>query len=302
MRWQPALLSILAIFVLTACISRDEHDQLMAEAAHRMRMAQQAHQQQMGQAQTKIVSLEKELEKLKGEITARDKKIEEANRQIATMQAKLDDATALNQQLTGALEKAGKSVKSLVAEKGSLNAALNDTKARLEELRKAQAAANKRAELFKSLLLKFKKMIDAGDLKIVLRDGRMTLQLRNDVLFDSGKVSIKKSGKDALREVAGILVSFEDRKLQVAGHTDNVPISTAQFPSNWELSTARAIQVVKFLVNEGVKPELLSAAGYGEHDPVASNETKDGRAKNRRIEIVLQPNIAELVNVPIDEE
>lgn len=298
MRWRALWAGILAFVVLSGCITRDEHDQLMAEGAHRMRIAQEQHQQQLNAANTKIVSLESEIVRLQAEITERDKKIEEANRELATLQAKLDDAAALNQQLTSALEKAGKSVDTLVAQKGSLSQALEDTKARLEELRKAQEAANKRAELFKNLLLKFKKMIDAGDLKIVLRDGRMTLQLRNDVLFDSGQVTIKKTGKDALTEVAGILVTLEDRELQVAGHTDNVPIATQRFPSNWELSTARAVEVVRYLVSEGVKPQLLSAAGYGEHDPVASNENAEGKAKNRRIEIVLQPNIGELVQVP----
>lgn len=298
MRWKVLLVSILSFSMLSACITRDEHDQLMGEAAHRMRLAQQAHQQQMDAAQGKIVSLEQAIAKLQAEIVARDKQIEEGNRQVATLQAKLDDLAALNEQLTSALEKAGKSVDSLVAQKGTLSQALNDTKARLEELRIAQAAATKRAELFKNLLLKFKNMIDAGDLKIVLRDGRMTLQLRNDVLFDSGQVTVKQTGKDALTEVAGILVTLEDRELQVAGHTDNVPISTARFPSNWELSTARAVEVVKYLVNAGVKPQLLSAAGYGEYDPVEANDTTEGKAKNRRIEITLQPNIGELVSVP----
>ena len=89
-----------------------------------------------------------------------------------------------------------------------------------------------------------------------------------------------------------------DRKFQVAGDTDNVPIHNERFASNWELSTARAVEVVRFLIAQGVRPELLSAAGYGEFDPVAPNEDAGGRAKNRRIEITLQPNIDELVYVP----
>jgi chemotaxis protein MotB len=178
--------------------------------------------------------------------------------------------------------------------------ALDDAKVRLEELRRAQEAAQKRADLLKNLINKFKRMIEAGDLKIVLRDGRMVLQLRNDVLFDSGKIEVKQAGKDALKDVAKVLVTLTDRKLQVVGHTDNRPIQTERFPSNWELSTSRAISVVKFLVTEGVKAELLSAAGHSEHDPVASNDNDDGRAKNRRIEIVLQPNLSELIAVPTE--
>jgi len=77
-----------------------------------------------------------------------------------------------------------------------------------------------------------------------------------------------------------------------------VPIETSLFPSNWELSTARAVQVVRFLVAQGMRPELLSAAGYGEFDPIRPNDDPEGRARNRRIEITLQPNIDELVSVP----
>ena len=238
----------------------------------------------MTAANSQIVSLQAEVKRLAGEIEAR-------NAQIATLQTQLDEATTLGARLREELEKAGKNVDKLLGEK-------SDMAKRLAELRKAQAAAQKRAALFQKLALKFKKMIDAGDLKIVLRDGRMVLQLRNDVLFDSGKVKIKDDGKTALTEVANILVTLTDRKLQVAGHTDNVPISTQRFPSNWELSTARAVNVVKYLVTQGVKAQTLSAAGYSKFDPVAANEADEDRAKNRRIEIVLQPNIAELVQVP----
>ena len=95
-----------------------------------------------------------------------------------------------------------------------------------------------------------------------------------------------------------MLGMFQGRHFQVAGDTDNVPIQTARFPSNWELSTARAVEVVRFLVARGMHADMLSAAGFGEFDPVLSNDTAEGRTTNRRIEIVLQPNVDELVAVP----
>lgn len=85
-----------------------------------------------------------------------------------------------------------------------------------------------------------------------------------------------------------------DRKYQVAGHTDDVPIHTARFASNWELSTARAVEVVRFLISNGMKPQQLSAAGFGEFDPAVPNDSTEHRAQNRRIEIVLLPNLSEL--------
>ncbi len=141
-------------------------------------------------------------------------------------------------------------------------------------------------------------MIDAGKLKVVLRKGRMIIVLPNDVLFDSGKTSIKADGKAALAQVAKLLATIPDREFLVAGDTDNVRIHTERFPSNWELSTQRAVEVVEFLISNGMKPESLAAAGYGEFDPVAPNDTPANRALNRRIEIVLQPNIAELPEMP----
>ncbi len=293
-----AVALLLSTSQLLGCVTKSEHDRLMADANDRLMGAQQQHQQQLAAAHGQISGLQAEIARLQGEIATRDAAIGAAEKQIADLQAELDGSRALSDKLRGALEKAGKNVDKLLAETGSLSKALEGTKERLEELRKAQRAAQQRAELFKNLLLKFKKMIDAGDLSIVLRDGRMVLQLRNDVLFDSARVSIKPKGEEALREVASVLLTLDDRKLQVAGHTDNVPISTNRFPSNWELSTARAVNVVKFLTEAGVKPELLSAAGYGEHDAVSGNDTDQGKAKNRRIEIVLQPNIAELVQIP----
>ncbi len=88
------------------------------------------------------------------------------------------------------------------------------------------------------------------------------------------------------------------RRFQVAGHTDTIPIKTKEFPSNWELSTARAVAVVKLLTEKGVRSDVLSAAGYAEYDPASSNATDKGRTKNRRIEIVIVPNIEDLVKMP----
>jgi len=283
---------------LPGCVTRSEHERALAEASERLRATQEGAAHEQATLQSEISKLNGEIKRLESALQQREEALSQSAASAAELTKKLDDATALNQQLRAELEKLGKNVDKLLQEKGSLNEALVGTKARLEELRKAQAAADQRAALFRSLLLKFKNMIDAGDLEIVLRDGRMVLQLRNDVLFDSGKVTLKEEGEDALSDVAGVLITFTDRKLQVAGHTDNVPISTQRFPSNWELSTARALNVVHFLIAQGVSAELLSAAGYGEHDPVAENSSADGKAKNRRIEIVLQPNIAELVQVP----
>ncbi len=96
-----------------------------------------------------------------------------------------------------------------------------------------------------------------------------------------------------------MLATVPDRDFLVAGHTDNVPIRTELFPSNWELSTRRAVEVVHYLVAQGMNPKVLAAAGYGEFDPIGPNDTNEHRAQNRRIEIVLQPNLSDLP--PLDD-
>jgi chemotaxis protein MotB len=175
---------------------------------------------------------------------------------------------------------------------------ISELQKRLSELQAAQAAVEARAALYRELSLKLKQQIDAGDLTVVLRDGRMVLQLPNDVLFDTGRTEIKPAGKRALEAIGAVMKSMPQRHFQVAGHTDNVPIHTARFASNWELSSGRALRVVHFLVEKGVEPGTLSAAGYAEIDPVAANDSVEGRRANRRTEVTLQPNIDELVKVP----
>jgi flagellar motor protein MotB len=170
--------------------------------------------------------------------------------------------------------------------------------AQLEELRKQKAAAEARAALFNEFVSKFRKMIDAGRVTIHVRRGRIVLSLHNDVLFDEGKTDLKPAGKDALKEIAQALRTVSARSFQVAGHTDNLPMKSKEFASNWELSTERAVVVVKFLSQQGVNAGVLSAAGYSEFDPVAPNGDAASRSKNRRIEISLVPNIEELISLP----
>jgi chemotaxis protein MotB len=238
--------------------------------------------------------LQKQIAALQAQLKDSDAQLQTAKSEGDRLRKQLDDATALTGELKKRLEKLGQNVDKLTSEKGALSQTLADAKERLEELRKQKAAAEARAATFRNLVAKLRSMIDSGQLKVVIRDGRMLIQLPNDVLFDSGKTAMKPEGQAALANVAHVLATIGDRKFLVAGDTDNVPIHSSHFPSNWELSTARAVEVTKYLVQNGVKPEVLAAAGYGEWDPVAPNDTAEHRAQNRRIEIVLQPNLSDL--------
>src|SRR5579883_505348 len=276
------------------CVAKDKYDAALADAS-------QAHAQLAASAdretacQAEVAKLRQQIADAESQLQRRDEKVSDLSTASHNLQAQLDEQTAINAKMRGELERLGKNVDSMLQEKGTLSKALEDAKSRLDELRKAQAAAEARAQLFQQFVQKFKKMIDAGQLRVATRAGRLVIQLPNDVLFDSGQTAIKPVGKDALGQVGKVLSTVRGRSFQVAGHTDNVPIQTPRFPSNWELSTARAVEVVKLLLSQGVDPRAVSAAGYGEFDPIAGNDSGDGRAKNRRIEITLQPNLDELV-------
>jgi chemotaxis protein MotB len=296
---QPARSAALALLLLApalgsaGCVRQELYDSAVANlAAARDQAARSG--QAANAANVEIQRLNGELARLDGEVKARDARLAELGVARANDAKKIDDLVALNNELAERLKKVGQSVETLSGEKGSLSKALAETKARLEELRRQQAAAEARAAQFKDLMARFQKLVDAGQLKVIMRGGRMVLELSNDVLFDSGRTELKEVGKKTLAEIASVLRTMPDRRFQVAGHTDNVKIATPRFPSNWELSTARAVEVVKLLVDDGMDSRTLSAAGYGEFAPLGTNDTPEGRSKNRRIEITLVPNLDEI--------
>jgi chemotaxis protein MotB len=208
-------------------------------------------------------------------------------------------ARAACEATTAAKQKEIDDLKAKLAEvEGKAGAADEATRAELDELRHQKAAAEARLKLFEDFLAKFRKMIEAGKLDITIRRGQIVLALGTDILFDTGKTEVKPEGKTALFEVADVLKGVSGRRFQVAGHTDNVPIKTKELGSNWELSAARALAVIKLLLEKGVRPDVLSAAGYAEFDPAQNNNSDKGRMKNRRIEIVIVPNIEDLVKMP----
>lgn len=175
------------------------------------------------------------------------------------------------------------------------------SKSQLERMENALAKAKEREEqakarlaTFRSMLKQLKSMIDSGKLQVKIVRNRMVVQLPEAVLFPSGKANLRKDGKALIAQLAPVLSSLKDREFQVGGHTDNVPIRTKRFPSNWELSSARAVNVTRLLIASGVTAGRVSAAGYADTDPVASNDEPEGRAQNRRIEIALVPNLNEL--------
>jgi chemotaxis protein MotB len=296
----PRAAFVIGALLSTACVSTAKYNAALEDARKAKTEIEQLRAEGDQKQQANTAALEKlnaDLQAVNAKLQEDENQLSQANVESHNLQAKLDESTAIGQKLREELQRLGKNVDGLLSEKGTMSHALEDAKQRLEELRKAQAASEARTALYKQLVQKFKKLTDAGQLRIELRDGRMILQLPNDVLFDSGQAAVKQDGQRALGQVGGVLKTLKGRKFQVAGHTDNVPIDHAKFASNWELSTARAVAVVRFLIAQGVPPEAVSAAGYGEFAPLVANDTNEHKAKNRRIEITLVPAMDELVNL-----
>ena len=148
------------------------------------------------------------------------------------------------------------------------------------------------SKTYEGLLKEMKEEIEHGQIAITELKGKLTVDVVDKVLFDSGQAEIKPEGLAVLKRVVDILIAVTDKTIRVEGHTDNVPIKGAlvkRYPTNWELSAARAINVTRYLEKEGLDPVLLSAAAFGEYQPVDDNKTTEGRAKNRRIAIILLP-------------
>ncbi|MDD5060290.1 MAG: OmpA family protein [Candidatus Omnitrophica bacterium] len=163
---------------------------------------------------------------------------------------------------------------------------IDELTAQLEELSRAKSMLEQ----------KLGQEIGDNQVKLQMMEKGLVITVVGDLLFDSGKAQIKSEAFPLLEKVSSVLKdNMSQFNIGIEGHTDNIPIKVSGYKSNWELSTTRALSVVHYLVNDqGISPERLSAIGYGEYRPVASNDTKAGRKQNRRVEIVILPNVTKV--------
>ncbi len=182
-----------------------------------------------------------------------------------------------------------KDMESLLNDKNVLGMRVKELSQKAEKAERLEKAT----QTYKDLQKKLEKEIKAGKIQIKEMKDRLTMTMVDKIIFPSGSARISKEGKKVLDKVVSILKDVNDKRIQIEGHTDNVPIVSRlkkRFPTNWELSTARATEVLRHLQETGgIDPALLSATGYGEYQPVAPNDTDKGKHMNRRIEIVLLP-------------
>ncbi|QRO01453.1 OmpA family protein [Archangium violaceum] len=252
---------VLLLVPLVGCVSQKAFDSKSAEASSLKQQYSteaeraKALEQKLAESATAAEAAEKERAELESSLAQSD-----AERRA--LRKRVDELSALNQELSRSTEK----------------------------LAAAKEALEKKSTEYENLAKSLKDEIKTGKIELSELKGRMVVKMKDKILFSSGSTKLNKEGQAALEKVAQALKDVEGKLIRVEGHTDNVPVdSKGEFASNWELSTTRALVVVQLLQEQGVPPTMLSALGYGEYQPIASNQTADGRSLNRRIEIVLAP-------------
>jgi chemotaxis protein MotB len=221
-----------------------------------------------------------EISALQSERAALERQLQELERQ----------KTALEQQKS-ALEQHKTSLESDRAALERQQAQLRAQNEALEQQKQQLLSASKQSQSqYDKLVGDLNQEVQKGQLQVRRYKDMLTVDVAEQLFFDSGRAALKETGKEVLKKVADAMKSYDDKAIRVVGHTDNVPITKGLqkvFPSNWELSVARATTVVRFLQDAGIEPERLLATGRAEYAPVAPNDTPEGRQKNRRIEITL---------------
>lgn len=274
------LLAILLILFQAACVQKSTHNRTLEElSSARADQEQLAEdfQRQLERRDEREARLKGQLDDLQGETDRLIEDLGASRRETMRVQEQLAESQLDAQRARDLLNAQGVEAQRL--------------QGRLDQLAAIEEEVRERNRIYEEVLGRFRSLIDSGRLSVSIVRGRMVINLPQDILFASGSADLGRDGRETLSEIAAVLSEFEDRTFQVEGHTDDDPISTAQFPSNWELSASRALSVVKLLVERGVSPQLVSGAAFGEFQPVATNETEDGQRLNRRIEIVMLPNL-----------
>ena len=233
----------------------------------------------------------REIDTLKGQLADEQK-------QNKKSQKELEEAAAKIEQLKAQLKAAGVDISNLNANLEQQARALEDYKRRAEQLEQIK----RRFEMLRDKLQALTKL----GLNVTVRNNRMVIQLPGDVLFDSGKETLKKEGQDILGKVAEVVRNdngLSTRSFQVAGHTDNEALKGGRFKDNWGLSVMRAREVLAFLIDPvekgggGLSPTRWSASGYGDTDPIKANDTPENKQANRRCELVVLPNVEEMLDL-----
>jgi len=288
LRFSTLTITFLPIILLSACVSSGKHEATLAEM-DTMRQSLGSAQEEINRNQQQIEQTLQELDAARMQNALAQEEINRNQQQIEKTERQLESARKQIVTATNELMK-------LEARKQNLQEELSASQAQMATLSSIENETKRRNQIYEKFVNRLKSMIDGGQLTVSIEQGRLVINLPNNVLYKSGSAKLNPEGEEALTQIAMVLSQFSDRRFQIEGHTDNKPIKSARFPSNWELSASRALTVVHLLTDMDVVPENISAAGFGEFRPRADNETEEGRQLNRRIEIIMLPNLDILSN------
>ncbi|GGE18627.1 OmpA family protein [Psychroflexus salis] len=306
----------LPALLLTSCVSQKKFKDLegnynsLVDDYQLLKEKQQDTESELADVKSQLANLQSEYNQLK-------KDEEELRMQYANMQTNYLNLSksydALEKNSSSALAENSKRNRELLKELEEKEKTLAVEQDRLEKLQKDLASRSQRIDELEGLIAdKEQKMnslrenlskaltnFEGKGLTVEQRDGKVYVSMENKLLFSSGSWSVGSEGKKAVAELGKVLAQNPDIAVSIEGHTDDDPYrGTGQLTDNWDLSTKRATEVLKLLLkNNDIDPQNLTAAGKGEHAPVATNETADGKAKNRRIEVVLTPKLDEISNM-----
>ena len=286
------LIFLVILLPLSGCVGKATYDKKVIEA-DQLSQALNLLAKDYNDLKSEHEQLKSQHEKLEIVSKATEADLQRAQRDIR----RLEDVLSKKSIETGdAMSEMRKEIDRLEIEKRDLELAVESEKiARQARIAQMQSTYNELVE-------KMEAEIKRGEITISELQGELTVNMVDKILFPSGSATIKPEGLKVLEKVGDIVKGVLDKDIQVEGHTDNVPISSRladKFPSNWELSTARATSVVNFMRTLGIPGERLSAVGYGQYRPVADNDSEAGRAQNRRIQIVLVPPKERFVKKPV---
>jgi chemotaxis protein MotB len=275
---------------LTACVSKGTYEQLESaknQEIESLRTERLGLQRQRGE-------LQDEISKLGAQRAGLEEQKAQLERESVGLQTRLGLLTNDKQAVEQEKKKLEQEKQALEQQRASLVQQQSDLQRQIGELERQKAqlstASRETQTEYDALVRQLTQEVAQGQLQVRRFRNMLTVEVAEQLFFESGSASLKDSGTGVLTKLGETLIAYDDKIIQVVGHTDNVPIAKSlqeRFASNWELSAARATTVVRFLQQAGVSAERLIASGRAEYAPVAENDTPEGRKKNRRIEITL---------------
>ena len=306
------IITIVASVFLFSCVSQKKYDEMLSEKAE-LEVKKAALEEELVITQTKKEKLDKTVSMLKKDTAELNDEYRETADKLEALEAKHQTLQKYYNELSESSDKLSQNLVDKQKQLMEIEQGLEMQRLKNEKLSEGLAEREKKVEELEQILAekdaavkKLKDQVsnallgfDESELSIEVKNGKVYVSMAEKLLFGSGSVAIDEEGKKAINQLGKLLSSKEEINIMVEGHTDNVPISnTSKYMNdNWDLSVMRATSIIRLLVNAGVPPERITAAGRGEWVPVTTNTTKEGKKLNRRTEIILTPQLDELFKI-----